>query len=130
MITASKSCAVRPDIGWRLEASPRLWRMCMSAMEVLWRAGEQRHMGGALQIDPNAFTAIGGGANKLAEDVNYGQAWGMEAILTFSLVMMVSAATDNFHAATTAHLPVSLCLMNPDSWNTHHSALRALRLLK
>ena len=77
--------------------------------------GQQQALGDALQIDPNAFTAIGGGANKLAEDVNYGQAWGMEAILTFSLVMMVFAATDNFHAATTAHLPVSLCLTNPDT---------------
>ena len=61
----------------------------------------------AAQIDPNAFTAVGGGANKLAASVNYGQAWGMEAILTFSLVMMVFAATDNFHAAEVAHLPVS-----------------------
>ena len=69
----------------------------------------------APQIDPNAFTAIGGGANKLAEDVNYGQAWGMEAILTFSLVMMVFAATDNFHAASTAHLPVSPCTTPPDT---------------
>jgi glycerol uptake facilitator-like aquaporin len=34
-------------------------------------------------------------------------AWGMEAILTFALVFMVFAATDNFHAMTTAHLPVS-----------------------
>ena len=60
------------------------------------------------QVDPLAFTAIGGGANKLAVEVSYGQAWGMEAILTFSLVMMVFAATDNFHAAKVAHLPVSL----------------------
>ena len=37
-----------------------------------------------MQIDPNAFTAVGGGANKLAPSVDYGQAWGMEAILTFS----------------------------------------------
>ena len=59
------------------------------------------------QVDPLAFTAIGGGANKLAAEVTFGQAWGMEAILTFSLVMMVFAATDNFHAAKVAHLPVS-----------------------
>ena len=39
----------------------------------------------------------------------------MEAILTFSLVMMVFAATDNFHAATTAHLPVSPCMTDPDT---------------
>ena len=75
----------------------------------------QRFRRCALQIDPNAFTAISGGANKLAEDVNYGQAWGMEAILTFSLVMMVFAATDNFHAASTAHLPVSPCRTPPDT---------------
>ena len=39
----------------------------------------------------------------------------MEAILTFSLVMMVFAATDNFHAATTAHLPVRSRISPPNT---------------
>ena len=67
-----------------------------------------------MQIDPNAFTAIGGGANKLAADVTYAKAWGMEAILTFSLVMIVFAATDNFHASEVVHLPVrrSACFVH------------------
>jgi glycerol uptake facilitator-like aquaporin len=34
------------------------------------------------------------------------QVFGMESIMTFALVMMVFAATDNVQAATTAHLPV------------------------
>lgn len=72
-----------------------------------------------MQVDPLAFAAIGGGANKLATEVTYGQAWGMEAILTFSLVMMVFAATDNFHAAKVSHLPVSSPLLE----NCHASCL-------
>jgi len=67
-----------------------------------------RFDGDPVQIDPNAFTAIGGGANKLAANVSYAQAWGMEAILTFSLVMVVFAATDNFHASEVIHLPVRI----------------------
>ncbi len=75
-----------------------------------------------MQVDPLAFAAIGGGANKLATGVTYGQAWGMEAILTFSLVMMVFAATDNFHAAKVSHLPVSSLLCDQHLYRLNRSA--------
>ena len=103
------SCRKHEKMRYDMWLGFRSNRHACDACACLLPRGEvySRFRGCALQIDPNAFTAIGGGANKLAEDVNYGQAWGMEAILTFSLVMMVFAATDNFHAATTAHLPVS-----------------------
>ena len=60
-----------------------------------------------MQIDPSGFYAAAGGVDKVPQWMAFEAAWGMEAILTFALVFMVFAATDNFHAMTTAHLPVS-----------------------
>lgn len=82
-----------------------------------------------MQIDPSGFYAAAGGVDKVPQWMAFEAAWGMEAILTFALVFMVFAATDNFHAMTTAHLPVSFHSMCSDTCLIKHMPLPAAESL-
>jgi hypothetical protein len=59
-----------------------------------------------LQIDPNGWNAAGGGTNSLSPGITGAAGWGLEAILTMTLVFVVYAAVDAERGANTAHLPV------------------------
>ena len=59
-----------------------------------------------LQTDHDGFHAAKGGANILLAGLPQGAGWLMESILTFLLVFVVFAATDQARAQSTAHLPI------------------------
>ncbi len=59
-------------------------------------------------VDEVGYDAAGGGANAVNPFITKSGAWLMETILTFSLVLVVFAATDKNRAINTAHLPVRI----------------------
>ena len=62
-----------------------------------------------MQINGNGFRAAIGAANRLNTGIDAVNAWAVETILTFILVMVVFAATDSHQAVQAVHLPVSSC---------------------
>ena len=68
-----------------------------------------------MQIDPNGWNAAGGGTNSLSPGITGAAGWGLEAILTMTLVFVVYAAVDAERGANTAHLPVRADLWVPAS---------------
>jgi glycerol uptake facilitator-like aquaporin len=62
--------------------------------------------GSPSQIDYHGWNAAGGGINKLSPGFGFASGWGLETILTMSLVFTVFAATDAERAIDTAHIPV------------------------
>lgn len=60
-----------------------------------------------LQINGNGFRAAIGAANRLNTGIDVVNAWAVETILTFILVLVVFSATDSAQAVKAVHLPVS-----------------------
>jgi aquaporin PIP len=67
-------------------------------------------------IDTAEYDRSGGGANELAPGINDASGWLLETILTAALVYMVLAAVDPVRQQTTAHIPVSLVLINSPAY--------------
>lgn len=59
-----------------------------------------------VQTDHSGFHAAKGGSNVLLSGLPQSAGWLMESILTFLLVFVVFAATDQARAQSTAHLPI------------------------
>lgn len=59
-----------------------------------------------VQTDHSGFHAAKGGSNVLLTGLPQSAGWLMESILTFLLVFVVFAATDQARAQSTAHLPI------------------------
>ena len=59
-----------------------------------------------VQTDHSGFNAAKGGSNVLLTGLPQSAGWLMESILTFLLVFVVFAATDQARAQSTAHLPI------------------------
>lgn len=57
-------------------------------------------------MDPNGWHAAGGGVNSLATGITSAAGWGLETVLTTTLVFIVFCATDAERGSDTAHLPV------------------------
>ena len=62
-----------------------------------------------MQINGNGFRAAIGASNRLNTGIDEVNAWAVETILTFILVLVVFSATDSVQAAQAIHLPVSSC---------------------
>ena len=60
----------------------------------------------SVQVDPNGWHAAAGGINSLASGITQPAGWGLETVLTTTLVFTVFCATDAERGADTAHLPV------------------------
>lgn len=69
---------------------------------------------GCAQVDKSGWRAAGGGVNKLQPEISHAAGWGLETILTLTLVFTVLAATDSQRAVDTAHLPVRAGNAVPD----------------
>ncbi len=61
-----------------------------------------------VQVDPNGWHAAGGGGHSLATGITSAAGWGLETILTATLVFIVFCATDAERGSDTAHLPVRI----------------------
>lgn len=59
-----------------------------------------------IQIDQHGWHAAAGGINSLASGIQPAAGWGLETILTATLVFVVFCATDAERGADTTHLPV------------------------
>lgn len=59
-----------------------------------------------MQINGNGFRAAIGAANRLNTGIDVVNAWAVETILTFILVLVVFSATDSAQAVKAVHLPV------------------------
>lgn len=92
-------------------------------------------IGNVLQINGNGFRAAIGAANRLNTGIDVVNAWAVETILTFILVLVVFSATDSAQAVKAVHLPVShqarQCrTLTPSFTFPSNAAMKASRLAR
>ena len=75
-----------------------------------------------VQVDPNGWHAAGGGTNSLSTGITGAAGWGLETVLTASLVFIVFCATDAERGTDTAHLPVRVQHVQPHCQFHGHAA--------
>ena len=61
-----------------------------------------------MQLNGNGYRAAIGAANRLNTGISVPNAWLVETLLTFILVIVVFAATDSVRSAQSLHIPVRL----------------------